>query len=69
MIKCQSRIKKEQLKSKMILQIHDELIFDVPKNEENTMKKIIREEMENAASLDVKLKVDIGTGDNWLEAH
>jgi DNA polymerase-1 len=53
----------------MILQVHDELCFDVPANELDTLKNIIKEKMEGAAKLAVPLKVDIGTGKNWLEAH
>ncbi|MPN12710.1 DNA polymerase I, thermostable [bioreactor metagenome] len=53
----------------MILQVHDELNFNVPANELERMKKIVVEEMENAYKLRVPLKTDCGVGDNWLEAH
>ncbi len=69
MIKVQARLEAEQLKSKMILQVHDELVFDVLKTELETLKKIVVEEMESAAQLSVPLTVDFGVGDNWLEAH
>jgi len=59
----------EQYKTKMILQVHDELIFDVYRKELDEIKKIVKHEMENAVRLEVPLLVDIGTGDNWLEAH
>jgi DNA polymerase-1 len=57
------------LKSSMILQVHDELVFEVPEKELDTMRKLVRSRMENAMDLDVPLKVDVGTGANWLEAH
>lgn len=56
-------------KSKMILQVHDELVFDVYKPELEEIKSIVKYEMENAIALKVPLIVDIGTGNNWLEAH
>jgi DNA polymerase-1 len=59
----------EQYKTKMILQVHDELIFDVYRKELDEIKKIVKHEMENAVKLEVPLVVDMGTGDNWLEAH
>jgi DNA polymerase-1 len=55
--------------TKMIMQIHDELVFDVPKTELETATAIIKKVMESAAKLTVPLIVDIGSGDNWLEAH
>ena len=53
----------------MILQVHDELNFNVPEDEVDRLTAIVREEMENAIHLSVPLKVDIGIGNNWLEAH
>jgi DNA polymerase-1 len=53
----------------MILQVHDELNFNVVKEELDVLKAIVTEEMENALPLSVPLKVDIGVGQNWLEAH
>ena len=53
----------------MILQVHDELNFDVFPKELDTMKQIVAEEMQNAVSLQVPLIAEIGMGDNWLEAH
>lgn len=67
MIKISKFIKENNLKSKMIMQVHDELVFDVPKSEEGTMKKNIREIMENIISGEIKLIVDIETGKNWKE--
>ena len=56
-------------KAKMLLQVHDELVFDVPKTEVKSLSAMVKEEMENAFSLDVPLVVDLGVGNNWLEAH
>ena len=53
----------------MILQVHDELVFDVFKEELEKVSKIVKLEMENAVKLKVPLTVDIGVGNNWLEAH
>ena len=53
----------------MILQVHDELNFNVPNNEVERVKEIVQTEMEHAVQLRVPLKVDIGIGQNWLEAH
>lgn len=69
MIRIFNRLEKEGLKSKMILQVHDELNFNVPTEELETVKKIVTEEMENAYKLRVPLKTDCGVGENWLEAH
>jgi DNA polymerase-1 len=69
MIRIHDRLKKEALKAKMILQVHDELIFEVLPEELEKLKEIVLAEMSGAASLDVPLKVDWGTGMNWLEAH
>lgn len=56
-------------KSKMILQVHDELLFEVHKDELDTISRIVKDEMEGALTLEVPLKVDIGFGDSWAEAH
>lgn len=69
MINIHERLVKENFKSKMLLQVHDELIFDVHKEELEKMKTLIKEEMESAYQLEVPLIVDIGIGQNWLEAH
>ncbi|MDL2315378.1 DNA polymerase I, partial [Bacteroidales bacterium OttesenSCG-928-C19] len=57
------------LKSKMILQVHDELVFDIHKTEIETAKEIIQKEMLNALPLTIPIEVEIGVGENWLEAH
>ena len=69
MINCYKRIEKENLNAKMILQVHDELVFDTPKAELENLQKIIKEEMENAIELSVPLIVDSNSGENWLIAH
>jgi len=69
MINIHNRFEKEGFKSKMLLQVHDELVFDVPKDELEIVKPIIKHEMENAFKMDVPLDVEVGIGYNWLEAH
>jgi len=69
MIRIANRLKTEGRRTRMLLQIHDELIFEVPENEIDPVTKLVREEMEGAMSLTVPLKVDIGVGANWSEAH
>ena len=69
MINVYNKMKQSELKSKMILQIHDELLFDVPKNEIEILPSIVKNEMENAIKLNVPLKVDCDYGKNWFEAH
>ena len=69
MINIHNRIEEKQLKSGMILQVHDELVFDVPEKEVDELSDIVVNEMQNAVKLDVPLIVEWGTGRNWLEAH
>ncbi|QXP73269.1 DNA polymerase I [Tenacibaculum sp. AHE15PA] len=69
MINIYNRFKKEGFKSKMLLQVHDELVFDAHKDELEIIKPIIKEEMENAFKMAVPLDVEIGEGENWLQAH
>ena len=69
MINVHKKINQAKLKSKMILQIHDELLFDVPKNEIETLSNLVKYEMENAIKLKIPLKVDCDYGKNWFEAH
>ena len=69
MVNIQKRFESENIASKMILQVHDELNFDVLKPEEEKVKTIVKEEMENAIQLSVPFEVDMGAGINWLEAH
>ena len=69
MINIHKRFKKEKFKSKMLLQVHDELVFDAHKEEVEIIKPIIKYEMENAFKMAVPLDVEVGLGSNWLEAH
>jgi DNA polymerase-1 len=70
MINISRAIKDSQLKSRMILQVHDELIFDVPQEELEQLKSLVKREMENAMpSLSVPILVEVGVGNNWREAH
>ena len=69
MVRIHRRLQEEGLQTKMILQVHDELNFNVPQAELEQVKTLIKTEMEGAFALCVPLKVDIGVGQNWLEAH
>jgi len=69
MVKVDAAIKAERLRAKMVLQIHDELVFDVPKDEVETLTEIVRREMTTAYDFGVPLEVGIGSGPNWLDAH
>jgi DNA polymerase-1 len=69
MIAIHKRFEKENFKSKMVLQVHDELVFDIHKDELEMVQSIIKFEMENAFKMSVPLDVEVGLGNNWLEAH
>ncbi|XOV92655.1 MAG: DNA polymerase I [Bacteroidota bacterium] len=69
MIKIHDWMKKEKLKSKMIMQVHDELVFDVVKDELATLSKHVEEFMKHAIDLEVPMEIGMGHGSNWLEAH
>ncbi|MGF7140292.1 DNA polymerase I [Roseimarinus sediminis] len=69
MINIDKRFREKQLQSRMIIQVHDELNFDVFTNELETVKAIVKTEMENAIQLEVPLTVEMDSGNNWLEAH
>ncbi len=69
MVKVDRALKVAGLKTKMILQIHDELLFDVPLEEVEKVKEIVKREMEGAMDIGIPLEVGIGVGKNWLEAH
>lgn len=69
MINIDDRLKRERTRTKMLLQVHDELVFEVPEEEIDTLSALIREEMEGVHPLAVPLKVDINVGKNWDEAH
>jgi DNA polymerase-1 len=69
MVKIYEAIREEHLQSAMILQVHDELNFDVIPEEMERLKILVKSKMEGAVSLKVPLTVEMGIGDNWLEAH
>ena len=69
MINVDRRIRKEGLQSRMVLQIHDELVFDAAVSEVSRLEQIVREEMENVVELSIPLTVECNYGNNWLEAH
>ncbi len=69
MIEIFRRFRKEGIRSKMILQVHDEVVVDTLREELEQVKRIVKESMEGAASLRVPLTSDVGVGENWLEAH
>ena len=65
----QKRLQRERLKTKMILSVHDELVFDTPHHEEEIIVSLVKQEMEQVITLEVPLVVEVGVGVNWLEAH
>ena len=69
MIRIHRKMKAENCQSKMLLQVHDELVFDVLKSEKEDFEKMVKTEMENAFDIGLPLLVDVGFGENWLEAH
>lgn len=69
MINIDKKLAQENLKTKMLLQVHDELIFEAPEEEVDLAKELIKTEMESAFNAKVPLLVEVGVGDNWLEAH
>ncbi|MEE4253241.1 MAG: DNA polymerase I [Desulfuromusa sp.] len=69
MVNIDKRLCSEQLQARMLLQVHDELVFEVPVGELEKVRELVRIEMETAVPIDLPLKVDIGTGKNWAEAH
>lgn len=69
MINIQKDIEAQGLEGKMIMQVHDELVFDVPEHEVGQFKEIIANRMKNAMKLNVPIEIEIGQGNNWLEAH
>jgi DNA polymerase-1 len=69
MVAVYRAMQQQDLKSKMILQVHDELVFDVHNSEKDLMKKLVKEAMENAINLVVPMEVELQFGDNWLDAH
>ena len=68
MLKVDDAIKREGLKAQMLMQVHDEIVIEAPKDEAKQVTELLRREMENAVELDVPLKVEVGAGDNWMDA-
>ncbi len=68
MLRVDEEFKREQLKSRMLMQVHDELLVEVPEDEVPKVTEILKHEMETAVSLDVPLVADVGVGDNWMDA-
>lgn len=69
MIRIDKAIRSKDLQTRMLLQVHDELVFELAKGEESTIRTLVRKHMQEALKLDVPLEVEIGVGNNWLEAH
>ena len=67
MISIAARLKKEKLAARMILQVHDELLFELPAEEKSKMEKLVKEEMEGVYELAVPVVVEMGTGPNWRD--
>ena len=63
------KLKAENFKTKMLLQVHDELIFEAPLDEIDDVSKMIKETMQNVVAYDIPFIAELGTGDNWTEAH
>ena len=69
MVNIHRRLKEEHLQAQMIMQVHDELNFNVPEQEVEQVRQLVVSEMEHVVSLSVPLVADCGVGNNWLEAH
>ena len=69
MIGVHRALKDDGYKTKMLLTVHDELVFDMPRDEEDQVKPVIEEAMKGALPLECPIEVEMGTGENWLEAH
>jgi len=69
MVNVQKALVEQKLNTRMLLQVHDELIFDLDPSEEAAVRALVTEGMKNALDLKCPIEIDIGLGDNWLEAH
>ena len=69
MVRVHNALRRENLKTKLLLQVHDELVFELYRTEESTVLPLVEDAMKNALELDVPIVVDMGVGNNWLEAH
>ena len=68
MIRIHDRLRAEQRRGRLLLQVHDELVLEAPPDEVGAVGTIVKQEMEGAATLSVPLVVDLGRGDNWMDA-
>jgi DNA polymerase-1 len=68
MLHVEEELRRRHLKARLLMQVHDELLLEVPEKEVDEVAKLLKHEMEHAVSLDVPLVVDVGVGDNWLDA-
>jgi DNA polymerase-1 len=69
MVRLHERLAAEGFKSRMLLQVHDELVFEAPQNEIDNLREIVRDEMVGALPLDVPVEIEMDIGKNWLDAH
>ena len=69
MIDIHKEMAKAKMRSMLLLQVHDELVFDMAKEEEQELKELVQHKMTKAIDFNVPLKIEIGVGENWLEAH
>jgi DNA polymerase-1 len=69
MVEIDTEIMRRKLRARMLIQVHDELVFESPGDESDALKGLVREKMENAISFSVPLRVNISSGNNWEEAH
>ena len=69
MVEVDKALKEKKLKSRLILQVHDELVIECPENELDTVKELLVDKMQSVAKLKVPLIAEVGIGDNWYEAH
>ena len=67
MLKVDEALRNENLKARMVMQVHDELLIEAPKKEAERVAAILKREMESAVELDVPLEVEVGTGGNWMD--
>ena len=69
MVKIQNSLDEQKLNTRMLLQVHDELVFDVDPSEETMVRELVSDGMKTALVLKCPIEIEIGIGDNWLEAH
>jgi len=69
MVNIHKKMLVQKMESKLLLQVHDELVLDMVKDEQKDLEKLVKQEMMEAVKFDVPLEVEIGSGENWLIAH